>query len=120
MSQVYRSEEDHVEGRDLDPKIGKSCILESQVWTRIGRVLKSQNLYLFFLNHPVFEKELVMWSIVFPCVCLFQIVINVSYNITQLQIVFHSHSIIIEMSLVRKLDLLNTIIKKVRKARLSH
>ena len=41
MSQVYRSEKDRVEGRDLDPKIGKSCILESHVWTKIGRTLKS-------------------------------------------------------------------------------
>ena len=41
MSQAYQSEKDHVEGRDLDPKIGKSCILESHVWTKIGRTLKS-------------------------------------------------------------------------------
>jgi len=47
MSQVYRSEEDRVEGRDLDPKVGKSCILDSHMWTRIGKVLKYLNLYLF-------------------------------------------------------------------------
>ena len=41
MSQVYRSKEHRVEGRDLDPKIGKSCILESHVRTKIGRTLKS-------------------------------------------------------------------------------
>ena len=47
MSQVYQSGEDRVESKDLDPKIGKSCILESHVRTRIDRALKSQNLYLF-------------------------------------------------------------------------
>ena len=47
MSQVYQSEEDHVKGKDLDPKVGKSCIVKSHVWTRIGKELKSQNLYLF-------------------------------------------------------------------------
>ena len=45
-SQVYRSEEDRIEGKDLDLKVGKSCILESHVWTRIDRALESQNLYL--------------------------------------------------------------------------
>ena len=47
MSQVYRSKEHRVEGRDLDPKVGKSCILESHMQTRIGKALKSRNLYLF-------------------------------------------------------------------------
>ena len=47
VSQVYRSEEDCVGGRDLDPKVGKSSILESHMQTRIGKALKSRNLYLF-------------------------------------------------------------------------
>ena len=29
MSQVYQSEKDRVEGRELDPRVGKSCILDS-------------------------------------------------------------------------------------------
>ena len=29
MSQVYESEKDHVEGRGLDSRVGKSCILDS-------------------------------------------------------------------------------------------
>ena len=56
MSQVYRSKEHRVEGRDLDPKIGKSCILESHMWTRIGRALKSQNLYSFLESSHVRKR----------------------------------------------------------------
>ena len=93
MSQVYQSGEDRVESKDLDPKIGKSCILESHVRTRIDRALKSQNLYLFSWIISCGQSCFLVF------VCLFQIVISVSYDIIQLQIVSHSHSIIVEISL---------------------
>ena len=109
MSQVYQSEKDRVEGKELDPRVSKSCILDGYLWTRIGRAWKSQNSF-FFLNRPMFEKESIMWSVTFSCVCLlFQIVICASYDITLLQIVCHSHSIIVEMLLSWE-DLWNTII----------
>ena len=61
---------------------------------------ESLKTLFFFLNRPMFEKESIMWSVTFSCVCLlFQIVICASYDITLLQIVCHSHSIIVEMLL---------------------
>jgi len=100
MSQVYQSEEDRFEGRERDSKVGKSCILESHVWTRIDRALKSRNLYLFSWivlcskkSRPCGQSCFLMY------VCSFQIISSVSYDIIQLQIVCHSHSIIVEMSL---------------------
>ena len=97
MSQVYRSEEDRVEGRDLDPKVGKSCILDSHMWTRIGKVLKYLNLYLFSWIVLYSKKSHPCGQLCFfVYVCSFQILNSVS---TQLQIVCHSHYIINKMSI---------------------
>ena len=51
LSQVYQSEEDHVEVRGLDPRVGKSCILESHLWTRIVRERGSLKTHISFLDH---------------------------------------------------------------------
>ena len=101
MSQVYQSEKDRVKGRELDPRVGKSCILDGYLWTRIGRARESRNSYFFSWTVPCSKKSR-------PCgqshflvyVHLFQIVICVSYDITILQIVCHSHSIIVEILLL--------------------
>ena len=72
MSQVYESEKDCVEGRGLDSRVGKSCILDNHLWTRIGRVWESQYLYIFFSwTIPCWKKESTMWSVTFSYVCLF-------------------------------------------------
>ena len=55
LSQVYQSEEDHVEVRGLDPRVGKSCILESHLWTRIVRERGSLKTHISFLD-PMFER----------------------------------------------------------------
>ena len=70
MSQVYQSEKDRVEGRGLDPRVSKSCILNSHLWTRIDRVWESRNSF-FSLNRPMFDKESTMWSVALSCICLF-------------------------------------------------
>ena len=101
MSQVYESEKNCVEGRGLDPRVNKSCILDSHLWTRIGRAWESRNLLFSWTvwcskkSRPCDQSRLLVF------VCSFQIVISISYDIILLQIVCHSHSIIVEMLLLR-------------------
>ena len=45
MSQVYESEKDHVEGRGLDSRVGKSCILDSHC--ELG-LMERESLDIFF------------------------------------------------------------------------
>ena len=93
MSQVYLSKQDHAEGRGLDSRIVKSCILDSHLWTRVGRAWESRNSYLFSWTVPWLKKSR-------PCgLSRFQIVIRISYDIILHQIICHPHSIIVEMSL---------------------
>ena len=103
MSQIYQSEKDCVEGRGLDPRVGKSCILDSHLWIRIDRVWESWNSFFFSWTVSCLKKsQPCSQSCFLVYVCSFQIVINVSYDITLLQIVYHSHSIVVEMSLSYK------------------
>ena len=60
MSQVYKSEKDHVEGRGLDSRVGKSCILDSHC--ELG-LMECESLdiffsfFLLFLNRPMLKKK---------------------------------------------------------------
>ena len=74
MSQVYESEKDHVEGRGLDSRVGKSCILDSHC--ELG-LMERESLDIFF--HPSFlepshvkkKRGPIMCLVACSCVYLF-------------------------------------------------
>ena len=74
MSQVYESEKDHVEGRGLDSKVGKSCILDSHC--ELGLV-ERESLDTFLLpsilelSHVKKKRVPTMCLVAFSCVYLF-------------------------------------------------
>ena len=74
MSQVYESKKDHVEGRGLDSRVGKSCILDSHC--ELGLV-ERESLATFLLpsilepSHVKKKKGSTMCLVAFSSVCLF-------------------------------------------------
>jgi len=112
MSQVYESEKNRVEGRGLNLRVGKSCILDSHLWTRIGRVWESRNSYFLLLNSSMFEKESTIWSVTFSCVCLFvsncyQCLLWYYPTPNSMSFTFYCW----DVTLMRRLNLWNTIIE---------
>ena len=73
MSQVYESEKDHVEGRGLDSRVGKSCILDSHCELGLVSVkVSTVFFFLLFLNRPMLKKKgSTMCLVAFSCVYLF-------------------------------------------------
>ena len=73
MSQVYESEKDHVEGRGLDSRVGKSCILDSHCELEL---MMLESLDIFFLPSflepfHVKKKGPIMCLVACSCVYLF-------------------------------------------------
>jgi len=86
---------------------GRKIVLASHVFPIVIcelELVECESLETLFFSSwivPCSKKIDHVVSCIFLCmfVCLFQIVIHVSYDITLLQIVCHSHSIIVDMSL---------------------